>query len=287
MDGPVILITGASGYLGRRVVSLAAGRARVCAAVHRKAGAGAREEFAVDSAQHAAVRELVEAIKPTAVVHAAALNPGQGSEEQMFRVNAEGARNVAEAAVAVGARLVAVSTDIVHDGTAGPYADDAPAAPINAYGRSKAAGEEAVIEVDPSAAVVRTSLMYGLDEMDRGTTSFAQRLASGETLSLFSDVMRNPVHVDVLADALLRLTEMEYTGLLNVAGAQAMSREEFGRTMLAYWGVERKGLIRGVRATDVSDSIPVDVRLDSTRAEELLSMTFPGVDEVLGAAASA
>ena len=241
----------------------------------------------MDIAQHAAVRELVEAIKPTAVVHAAALNPGQGSGEQMFRVNAEGARNVAEAAVAVGARLVAVSTDIVHDGTAGPYADDAPAAPINAYGRSKAAGEEAVIEVDPSAAVVRTSLMYGLDEMDRGTASFAQRLASGETLSLFSDVMRNPVHVEVLADALLRLTEMEYTGLLNVAGAQAMSREEFGRTMLAYWGVEREGLIRGVRATDVSDSIPVDVRLDSTRAEELLSMTFPGVDEVLGAAASA
>ncbi len=169
------------------MVALAAGRARVCAVAHRQAGAGTRDEFAVDIADHTAVRELVEAIKPTAIVHAAALNPGQGSEEQMFRVNADGTRNVAEAAVAVGARLVAVSSDIVHDGTAGPYTDDARAAPINAYGRSKAAGEEAVIAVDPSAVVVRTSLMYGLDEMDRGTASFAERLARGEMLSLFSD----------------------------------------------------------------------------------------------------
>lgn len=287
MDGPVILITGASGYLGRRVVALATGRARVCAVAHRQAGEGAREGFAVDIADHAAVRELVEAIKPTAIVHAAALNPGQGSEEQMFRVNADGTRNVAEAAVEVGARLVAVSSDIVHDGTAGPYADDVPATPINAYGRSKAAGERVVFDLDPSAVVVRTSLMYGLDEMDRGTASFAERLARGEMLSLFSDVMRNAVQVDDLADALLRLTETDYSGLLNVAGAQALSREEFGRTMLSYWGVESEGLIRGVRATDISNSIPVDVRLDSTRAVELLSMTFPGVDEVLAGAAPA
>jgi len=281
MSEPLILITGASGYLGRHLVSLARERARVGAVLHRSLSIGRQDAFVLDIAHNNAVRELVESLQPSAIVHTAAVNPGQGTEEEMFRTNADGARNIAEAAVAVGARLIAVSTDIVHDGTAGPYADDAPATPINAYGRSKAAGEEAILDVDPSAVVVRTSLMYGFDEMDRGTATFAERLARGEMLSLFSDVIRNPIHVDVLADALLRLTGIECVGLLNVAGVQALSREDFGREMLRYWGVEGDGLIRGVRAADVSDSIPIDVRLDSSQAEGLLDMTFPGVNEAI------
>lgn len=54
--------------------------------------------------------------------------------------------------------------------------------------------------------------------------------------------------------------------------------------MLAYWGVDDGGFIRPVRAADVSVSIPVDVRLVSSRAETLPGMTFPGVDDVLSAA---
>ena len=75
-----------------------------------------------------------------------------------------------------------------------------------------------MLSVYPSAVVVRTSLMYGLDEMDRGTAGFAERLGRGESLTLFSDVQRNPVQVDALADALVALCAIEYAGLLNVAG---------------------------------------------------------------------
>jgi dTDP-4-dehydrorhamnose reductase len=240
----------------------------------------------LDLVDRDAVHELVERVRPSAIVHAAAVNPGQGDEDAMERVNVGGSRNIAEAAEAVGARLVAVSTDIVHDGRAGPYTDDVPPTPINAYGRTKAAGEEAVLSAYPSAVVVRTSLMYGLDEMDRGTAGFAERLSRGETVSLFTDVQRNPVPVDVLADALLRLARTEYSGLLNVAGGQALSREDFGRTMLAHWGVETDDLIQGVCARDISDAIPLDVRLDSSRAEKLLEMTLPGLDEVLATSES-
>lgn len=281
MDEPVFLITGAGGYLGRRLVARAESLGRVIS-VHRREPSAASGEVAIaDVAERDAVLELVERMRPSAIVHAAAVNPGQGDEDTMERVNAGGSRNVAEAAKEVGARLVAVSTDIVHDGRAGPYTDDVVPTPINSYGRTKAAGEEAVLSVYPSAVVVRTSLMYGLDEMDRGTAGFAERLNRGETLSLFSDVQRNPVSVDVLADALLALCAVEYSGLLNVAGRQALTREEFGRKMLSYWGIESEGLIRPVQAREVSDSTPVDVRLISNRAEQLLGTTFPGVDEML------
>jgi dTDP-4-dehydrorhamnose reductase len=281
MNEPISLITGSGGYLGRRLVARAGSLGRVIAAHRQESPAAWGEVVIVDVADRNAVLELVERVRPSAIVHAAAVNPGQGDEDAMERVNAGGSRNVAEAAAEFGARLVAVSTDIVHDGGAGPYADDVPPTPINAYGRTKAAGEEAVLSTYPSAVVVRTSLMYGLDEMDRGTAGFAERLGRGETLSLFSDVQRNPVQVDVLADALLGLCAVEYSGLLNVAGSQALTREEFGRKMLSYWGIESEGLIQPVPARDISDSIPVDVRLTSDRAEKLLGTTFPGVDEVL------
>jgi dTDP-4-dehydrorhamnose reductase len=227
------------------------------------------------------VLELVERLHPTAIIHTAAVNPGQGDDAEMLRVNAGGSGHVAEGALAVGARLVAVSTDIVHDGHGGPYGDEAPPTPINAYGRSKAAGEVAVLEADPSAVVVRTSLMYGLDEMDRGTAGFAERISRGESVALFSDVLRNPVHVDTLSDALLELAQIEYSGVLNVAGGQALSREDFGVRMLSYWGVGNLDRVRSALASDISDAIPIDVRLDSSRAENLLGMTFPGVDVVL------
>jgi dTDP-4-dehydrorhamnose reductase len=281
MNEPISLITGSGGYLGRRLVARAGSLGRVIAVHRREPSAALGEVVIVDVADRNAVLELVERVRPSAIVHAAAVNPGQGDEDAMERVNAGGSRNVAEAAAEFGARLVAVSTDIVHDGRAGPYADDVPPTPINAYGRTKAAGEEAVLSTYPSAVVVRTSLMYGLDEMDRGTAGFAERLGRGETLSLFSDVQRNPVQVDVLADALLGLCAVDYSGLLNVAGSQALTREEFARKMLAYWGIESEGLIQPVLARYISDSIPVDVRLTSNRAEKLLGTTFPGVDEVL------
>jgi len=282
MHEPRFLITGAHGYLGRALASVAAQRGSVTSCVH-SSSLDDSDAVVMDIGDADAVSEVVASVEPTVIIHTAAVNPGQGDDAEMFRINTSGSHNVAQAAVAVDARLVAVSTDIVHDGTAGPYGDEAPATPINGYGRSKAEGEEAILGSDPTAVVVRTSLMYGLGEMDRGTRGFAERVIAGETVSLFSDVMRNPVRVGDLAEALVRLADSEYSGFLNVAGAQALSREEFGRRMLRYWGVASDGMIEAVRAQDISDSIPVDVRLDSSRAEELLGMRFPGVDEVLRA----
>jgi dTDP-4-dehydrorhamnose reductase len=281
MDELTLLVTGASGYLGRRLVSCASGFGSVYSAVHRASDSVGEGVYIVDIGNRDEVLELVGQLQPAAIIHTAAVNPGQGDEAEMMRVNAEGSRHIAEAALSVGARLVAISTDIVHDGFAGPYGDDAPPTPINAYGRSKTAGEAAIRDVDPSATVVRTSLMYGLDEMDRGTAGFAEKIKRGDMVSLFCDVLRNPVSVDVLADALLHLTPIDYSGVLNIAGRQALTREEFGNRMLSYWGVESEGLIESILAADVSGSIPLDVRLDSGRAEQLLGMTFPGVDDMV------
>jgi len=282
MTEPSFLVTGASGYLGRRLVREAGMRGRVYAAARRPpVDAPVAIPVELDVSDRSAVQRVVHELRPAVIVHAAAVNPGQGDDETMWRVNADGSGHVAEGASAVGSRLVAVSTDIVHDGRHAPYDDAAPANPINHYGRSKAAGESATLEHAPEATVVRTSLMYGLDEMDRGTASFAERISRGEPQTLFSDVLRNPIRVDTLAAAILRLITTAHSGTLNIAGRQVLSRDEYGRRMLSYWGVPTDGLLDSARAAVISDSIPLDLRLTVDRAEELLGMDLAGVDAVL------
>ena len=277
-----LLITGGSGYLGRHLTVKAAKTFAVTATYHREAEAiEAGQPLRLDITNRSAVLETVAALKPRAIIHTAAINPGRGDEGVMKRVNAEGSRYVAEAAVAVGARLIHVSTDVVHDGRQAPYADESPPNPLNGYGRSKAAAEANVAVVDPRAVIVRTSLIYGLEEMDRGTAGFAARLVQGEPLVLFSDVIRQPVWVETLAEALLRLIEIEVSGSLNVAGRQALTREAFGRRLLTYWGVAGQDRVTSSRAADISSAIPLDLRLSVAKGERLLGMRFVGVDEVL------
>jgi dTDP-4-dehydrorhamnose reductase len=284
MADPLILITGSAGYLGRRLVAAAERRGRVVAAIHRSSGGISLDRSVpIDVANRTGVLRVLRDISPAIVIHAAAVNPGQGRDDDMWRVNADGSRHIAQACAAVGARLVAISTDIVHDGRHGPYGDDAPANPINAYGRSKAAGEMAIRALDPTAAIVRTSLMYGFDTIDRGTAGFAERIARGERQILFSDVLRNPIDVETLSDAVVRLSLTDYAGFLNVAGRQALSRDAFGRMMLGYWRIPTGDLVQTGLAAEISDEIPLDLRLVVDRAEELLGIRLPGVDDAIAA----
>jgi len=282
MTRKTLLLTGGSGYLGQHISLKAVERFTLFTGYNRRVDQiMAGQPVALNLTDQVETLRVIGELKPQAIIHAAAVNPGDGDAEAMRLMNEQGARYVAEAAVAVGARLVHVSTDVVHDGRHAPYTDEASPTPLNAYGQSKAAGEAMVRTVDPQAAIVRTSLIYGLSVMDRGTAGFIERLKSGQKLVLFNDVIRQPVWVETLAEALLRLVDVDFSGLLNVVGRQALTREEFGRRMLAWWGVEAGDLVQSGRAADISDTIPLDLRLTVDKAEQLLQMTFPGVDEVI------
>jgi dTDP-4-dehydrorhamnose reductase len=277
-----VLVTGGSGYLGYHLLPVAARYFDLFATyrgLRRDLSAG--KPMFLDLTNQDVVYRDVFRLRPDAIIHAAAVNPGQGDEDMMMKINAECSRVVARAATAVGARLIHLSTDMVHDGRQAPYADDAPPNPLNAYGRSKAAAESAVAEECPSAVIVRTSLIYGLDIIDRGTAGFKAKLARGEPLALFTDVIRQPVWVNSLVDTLVKLVNSDFSGLLNVAGRQPITRERFGKKMLAYWHVDTGHNLTSGRAADISDTIPLDLRLILDRVTALLQVPLPGVDTVL------
>lgn len=147
------------------------------------------------------------------VINAAAytkVDDAESDEDAAFAVNATGAKNLAIAAREAGAKLIQVSTDYVFDGAAtSPYAETAPRAPISAYGRTKAAGEELATAEHPEGTyIVRTAWLYGQHGPNFAATML--RLAgSHPTVSVVVDQLGQPTWTADLARQIVLLAESD------------------------------------------------------------------------------
>jgi dTDP-4-dehydrorhamnose reductase len=195
-----------------------------------------------------------------AVVHTAYVQ-GEGEWE----VNVEG--TAAVAAAARGLRFVHVSSDVVFDGTRGRYREEDPPAPVNSYGRSKAAAERTAMDIHGAPTIVRTSLIYG------GSEPGPQERLALQGTRFFVDEIRSPVQVTDLAMAIHGCLDMDIHGALHLAGADDVSRYEFALLLGA-------DPARIEKASTSPDRAP-NVSLDSSRAASLLPVRLRGVYEVL------
>jgi dTDP-4-dehydrorhamnose reductase len=173
---------------------------------------------------------LVEDFGPDAVIHCAAWTDVDGAEEReelALKVNRDASRNVAAAAASTGARIVAVSTDYVFDGTltGRPYVESDPTAPLGAYGRTKLAGEEAIREANRDHAIARTAWLFGA-----GGKSFPDtmlRLADErDAVAVVTDQVGSPTWTGHLSPALLDLAAGDAVGVFHTAGAGQCSWHE-------------------------------------------------------------
>jgi dTDP-4-dehydrorhamnose reductase len=273
-----LLVTGATGYLGRRVAARAAAAGwSVVGTYLARPSDWAREPLDIRDAE--AVRRLLVRVRPDAVVHAAT-----GRDREDWSATADGAAHVAVAAAGVGARLVHVSSDAVFSGRQVDYDEAALPDPVNRYGAAKAAAETAVRAVAPDAAVVRTSIILGDGRGQHELLTHA--LASGRLDGvLFTDEIRTPVHVDDLADALVELADTGYHGVINVAGVEALSRYDLGVLVAIRDGLDPTSLPAS-RIADLGLRRPTDVRLRVDTATAVLSTRLRGARDFLAPARS-
>lgn len=179
----------------------------------------------------------------------------------------------------MGARLVHVSSDAVFSGRTGEYDEAAQPDPVYQYGAAKAAAETAVRAVDPGAAVIRTSLILG-DGRGHHEKLTRDLIAGRVNGALYTDMIRKPVHVDDLTDALLELATIAYPGILNVAGSDAISRYDLGVLMARRDGLDPSRIPAGSIA-ETGLSLPADVRLRTEKAVSLLATRLRGVREFM------
>ncbi len=270
-----ILVIGATGHLGSRTAerATAAGWSAVGTYFSSPLEAACEQ---LDVRDPAAVREVIERVRPDVVIHTAA-------DRDDWRVMADGAAHVAVATAAVGVRLVHVSSDAVFSGKEIEYDESALPDPVYRYGAAKAAAETAVRAVHPGAAVVRTSLILG-DGRGRHE-ALTRDLISGRVRgALFTDMIRKPVHVDDLAGALLELATSDYRGILNVTGPDVINRYDLGVLIARREGLDPHRIPAG-RIAGSGMSLPTNVRLRTDKAASLLSIRLRGVHEFMAATA--
>ncbi|MGR6917338.1 SDR family oxidoreductase [[Actinomadura] parvosata] len=163
------------------------------------------------------------------------------------------------------------------------YDETCPPDPITPYGAAKAAAETAVRAVLPAAAIARTSLIVGHGRSVQET--LVRSLATGTREGvLFTDDVRCPVHVTDLAAALVEVAVRGLTGVLHVAGPDAVSRHELGVLIARRDGLDPSRL-RTSRRADSGVPGPLEVRLDCTATQRRLSTRLRGAHEFLAPSA--
>lgn len=178
----------------------------------------------LDLTDTSAVRRTLRRASPTVVVNCAAwtdVDGAESAERDATRINGDAVRGLAEACHEAGARLLHVSTDYVFPGGARstPYAEDEPTRPRTAYGRSKAAGEQAVLDVLPYAGtVVRTAWLYGA----RGRSfvgTMAAKAAAGAAVHVVDDQHGQPTWARDVAELLVRLGASPHPGIFHATAS--------------------------------------------------------------------
>ncbi len=228
-----ILVTGAAGQLGVHVLD-------ACAARDIDAIGVTRAEL--DIADEPAVVELVDRLRPSAIINCAAYTNVDGAEsdrDMAFRVNELGSLVLARVAKRSGAHLVAVSTDYVFPGTASDgYAETDATGPINVYGESKLAGELAIrSELGDEACIARTAWLFS-----RQAPNFVQTIARAarerDRLDVVDDQRGNPTWCGHLADALVTCAVERLGGTHHLVDLPAATWFELATAVVDELGAE-------------------------------------------------
>jgi dTDP-4-dehydrorhamnose reductase len=272
-----LFITGASGFLGWHVFRHAPKEWRLVGCWHGNAAGlfPKAEAMRLDLADRDAIWRAMKSAKPDAVLHlAAASSPAhcEANKEETRRLNVETTAHLAEFCAELGSKLVFTSSSQVYDGTSPPCRELPDPKPRNGYGQQKLEAEKLVVDILPSAAILRVAVMYGM--AGPGTNNFLQQWLDawqqGREVTAFFDEIRSFMSGTSAVDGLFKVLEKGAEGIFNLGGANAISRFEFAELASAAFGLPQAKIIRkSQQEVPLSAFRPADLTMDLTKIKEL------------------
>ncbi len=221
--------------------------------------------------------------KPDAVVHCAALvgiNACEKDKKFAYKINVEGAKNIAESAHKINSRVIYISTDYVFDGSKGMYSEVDKPSPINYYGESKLEGEQFMnLQRD---AIIRTSIFgWNIVPQKKSFSSWIiEELENKKNINVFDDQFNSMILVNNLSQALSEIVEQGHNGILNVASSERISKHEFALKLAKIFNLD-SSLINPIKNLGMAgfEKRPHDTSLDISKAKKILKTKLNNMEE--------
>ncbi len=260
-----ILITGANGLLGQKLVGLLANQPDVelfatARGANRLPAAEGYTYLPMDITDRQQVLDVITQVRPDSVIHGAAMTDVDKCEvdkDGCWAQNVTAVEYMVEACRAVGAFLCHVSTDFIFDGAAGPYTEEAEGNPLSFYGWSKYAAEKVVMNAGRGGgplnwAIARTVLVYGIaHDMSRSNIILwvKKSLEEGKTIKVVTDQFRSPTLAEDLAAGCALIAQKQATGIFNISGKEVLTPHEMALQTADYFGLDKSLITEATAAT--------------------------------------
>lgn len=178
------------------------------------------------------ILSFIKKIDPALIVHAASLGNVDYCEKhsnEAYKVNVEGTQNIIDAAKAVNAKIIFLSSNAVYDGDNAPYDEKSITNPVDVYGKTKVKGENAILKSNLNYCIVRLITMYGWPQPGgraNPVTWVIDNLKKGERINVVNDIYNNHLWAGQAAEVIWKVIKKNISGVYNIAGADCISRYE-------------------------------------------------------------
>lgn len=280
----MLVVTGASGLLGTTVLLEAHKQGRPVAGLCHQHLLHIPDIpiHSVDLTDSSAVQKILVSLRPTQIIHCAALTNVDWCEdhpEEANKMNADSSGYLAQLASGLGARFLHISTDAVFDGKRMNYAERDEPAPLNVYGHSKLRGEREVLRQNPSSVVVRVNI-YGWNGQKKLSLAewILDQLTRGKPVPGFTDVYFTPILVNDLADILFAALDRGLSGIYHIGGSERVSKYEFARRVAVEFGFDPSQIMQThVEHASLRAKRAPDMSMNVEKISAALGRTMPNI----------
>jgi dTDP-4-dehydrorhamnose reductase len=233
------------------------------------------------------IKKVIYDYCPDFIIHTAAFTNVDLSEkmrEDAWKINVKGVEFIAEAARAIDAQIIHISTDYIFDGKNGPYHENDLPNPIGYYGRTKLASENALKISGTLFTILRTNVLYGIALNSRPdfVRWVVNSLSRHEKVRIVKDQFNNPTFIDDLVQAINKIIEFRKTGVYNIGGKEFLSRYEFTNKIAGFFNLD-KNLITPITTEELNQPArrPLKSGLWTLKAETELGYKPHSISESL------
>ncbi len=251
-----LLITGANGLLGQKLVALIAPRTDIELIATSRGESKIHYDLptyqyrSLDVTQPSEVDEVVAQEKPDVIIHTAALTKVDYCEqhrELCYRLNVKAVDHIVQAALKHDCLLVHLSTDFIFSGKKRLLTEEDLPGPVNYYGQTKLEAEQRIIESGVKHAIVRTAIVYGVvPHLSRSNIILwvKESLKRGKTIHVVDDQFQTPTLAEDLAIGCFLIAQKRAKGIFNVSGEELLTPYQMAQMTADYFNLDKKLIVR-------------------------------------------